>query len=386
MRRPWRVARGTARKSVPRSGTMARPRRASPRRPASPRTPAGRRRQASQRRPASGRTTTAGTSPRPRRTSRWSPRTRRVSRPTALPSRPWPRGTRASRRPPAPILANLTDSIPPPTRLVAPWRTMRVMGSLPRLAFLGHSTVLIELEGLRILTDPVLLDRVIVLRRIVTPVEPALYSGIDAVVLSHLHLDHFDLASLRVLGPDVQVVVPRGAASLLRRSGFERVTELAPGEATSIGGLSVTATRAAHGGFRPPFGPRAAAVGFLLEGRESRIYFPGDTDLLPEKAELGADLDVALLPVWGWGPTLGPGHLDPARAAIALRLLRPSFAMPIHWGTFWPYGLGRVRPGLLTEPPREFAALAAEAHPQGTVLLAAPGEHVSFTPSRRRDI
>ena len=102
------------------------------------------------------------------------------------------------------------------------------MGSLPRLAFLGHSTVLIELEGLRILTDPVLFDRVTVLRRIVTPVEPTLYSGIDAVVLSHLHLDHFDLASLRLLGPEVELVVPRGAAGLLRRSGFGRVRELAP--------------------------------------------------------------------------------------------------------------------------------------------------------------
>jgi len=248
------------------------------------------------------------------------------------------------------------------------------MGSLPRLAFLGHSTVLIELEGLRILTDPVLLDRVTILRRIVTPVDPALYAGIDAVVLSHLHLDHFDLASLRVLGPDVQLVVPRGAAGLVRRSGFARVTALAPGESTSIGGVAVTATRAAHGGFRPPFGPRAEAVGYLLEGAASRVYFAGDTDLFPEMADLGRDLDVALHPVWGWGP------LDPARAATALRLLRPSFAMPIHWGTFWPYGLGRVRPGLLTEPPLEFAARAAEAHPQSRVLLAAPGEHVSFMP------
>lgn len=258
------------------------------------------------------------------------------------------------------------------------------MGSLPRLAFLGHSTVLIELDGLRILTDPVLFDRVTVLRRIVTPVDPGLYAGIDAVVISHLHLDHFDLPSLRFLGRATELVVPRGAGELLRRAGFDHVTELAPGESTSIGGVSITATRAVHSGFRPPFGPRAAAVGYLIEGAESRIYFAGDTDLFPEMADLGprggADLDVALIPVWGWGPTLGPGHLDPTRAAAAVGLLRPSFAVPIHWGTFWPYGLGRVRPGRLTEPPLDFAARAAEAHPKATIVVTPPGESIAFAP------
>ena len=254
------------------------------------------------------------------------------------------------------------------------------MASLPSLAFLGHSTVLIELDGLRILTDPVLFDRVTLLRRIVTPVDPGLYAGIDAVVISHLHLDHFDLPSLRFLGSATELVVPRGAGDLLRRAGFEHVTELAPGEGTRIGGVSITATRAVHSGYRPPFGPRAVAVGYLIEGATSRIYFAGDTDLFPEMEELAPDLDVALIPVWGWGPTLGPGHLDPTRAAAAVGLLRPAFAVPIHWGTFWPYGLGRVRPGLLTEPPLEFAARAANAHPKATIVVTPPGESIAFAP------
>ena len=250
----------------------------------------------------------------------------------------------------------------------------------PRLTCLGHSTVLIELAGLRILTDPVLFDRVTLLRRVVTSLDPSLHADIDLVLLSHLHLDHFDLPSLRLLGPRVRVVVPAGAGPLLRRSGFDRVDELAAGERIVVGSLTATATPAAHGGFRPPFGPRAAALGYLLEAGSARIYFAGDTDLFPAMADLGRDLDVALLPVWGWGPSLGRGHLDPRRAAEALRLLRPRYAVPIHWGTYWPFGLGRVRAGRLSDPPLEFAARAAEIRPETTVLVTPPGQAVSFVP------
>jgi L-ascorbate metabolism protein UlaG (beta-lactamase superfamily) len=251
------------------------------------------------------------------------------------------------------------------------------MDEMPRLTFLGHSTVLIELAGLRILTDPVLFDRIGPLRRVVTPLGADLYSRIDLVLVSHLHLDHFDVSSLRLMGPDVRLVVPKGAASLLGRLGFEHVLELGPGEGLVTGSVSVTATAAVHGGFRPPFGPRAAAVGYMIETGTARIYFAGDTDLFAGMADLAPDLDVALLPVWGWGPNLGPGHLDPKRAAQALELLRPRYAIPIHWGTLWPLALGRVRSGRLAHPPREFAALAAETHPEGTVLITPPGQPVS---------
>ncbi|MFI5254289.1 MAG: MBL fold metallo-hydrolase [Candidatus Limnocylindrales bacterium] len=250
------------------------------------------------------------------------------------------------------------------------------MDSFPRLAFLGHSTVLIEHAGLRILTDPVLLDRVTLLRRVAPSVDPALHADIDLVLLSHLHLDHFDLPSLRLLGPGVRLAVPRGAGALLRAAGFHDVHELAAGERLVMGPLTVTGTPAVHGGYRPPLGPRAAALGFLLEAEGWRTYFAGDTDLFAGMADLAPGLDVALLPVWGWGPGLGPGHLDPGRAATAMRLLRPRFAVPIHWGTLWPYGLGRVRPERLSGPPREFAALADRD--QGQVLVTPPGQRVSF--------
>jgi len=89
---------------------------------------------------------------------------------------------------------------------------MPLVEALPSLTFLGHSTVLIELGGLRILTDPVLFDRVGLLRRVVNPLDPGLYARIDVALLSHLHRDHFDLASLRLLGQGVRLLVPAGAS------------------------------------------------------------------------------------------------------------------------------------------------------------------------------
>ena len=83
-----------------------------------------------------------------------------------------------------------------------------------------------------------------------------------------------------------------------------------------------------------------------------------------------APLDVALLPVWGWGPSLGAGHMDPARAAAeAAALLRPRLAIPIHWGTLYPVALHRVRPIPLTDPPHLFARFAASLAPDVDVRI-----------------
>jgi L-ascorbate metabolism protein UlaG (beta-lactamase superfamily) len=145
-----------------------------------------------------------------------------------------------------------------------------------------------------------------------------------------------------------------------------------PGDQTRVGPVTVTTTLARHGSFRPPLGPNGESVGYIAEGSRRRAYFAGDTDLFAEMGQLG-DLDVALVPVWGWGPTLGRGHLDPARAADALTLLRPRLALPIHWGTLWPRGLDRVRSSRLRMPPREFASRAADVAPGVEVARVPPG-------------
>lgn len=252
-------------------------------------------------------------------------------------------------------------------------RVARVAGEPMRLTYVGHATVGIELDGVRILTDPVLRDRVAHLRRYGPSPDVAAFERVDAVLISHLHLDHCDLPSLRRLGEATRLIVPRGAGSFLRRRGFERVEELAPGEATMVRSIAVTATGAEHSGFRPPVGPVALAIGFLLAGSR-RIYFAGDTDIFPAMAQYGQALDVALLPIAGWARTLGPGHLDPTRAAEALRLLRPAVAVPIHWRTFARPGLSPRAATFLTEPPHVFSREAARVAPDVEVRIIPPGE------------
>jgi L-ascorbate metabolism protein UlaG (beta-lactamase superfamily) len=237
--------------------------------------------------------------------------------------------------------------------------------------------VLLELGGVRLLTDPVLRDRCLHLRRHGSSPSPEVTADLDGVLISHLHHDHVDLPSLRRLSRNVPVVGPQGSAGLLGRAGYRRTIELAAGESTQVGGVGITAVPAEHDGRRAPFGPSAEAIGFDIRA-ERRAYFPGDTDLFKEMSELAGKLDLAMLPVWGWGPRLGPGHLDPERAAQAAALLRPSVCVPIHWGTFYPRGLQSRRPRPLRDPPRRFAARVAELAPEVDVRVLEPGGSTDF--------
>jgi L-ascorbate metabolism protein UlaG (beta-lactamase superfamily) len=245
-----------------------------------------------------------------------------------------------------------------------------------RIVFLGHATVLIELDGVCLLTDPLLRARVAHLRRQVPPVDRTLIRDLDAVLISHLHHDHLDLASLRMLGRGVPLLVPAGAGAWLCRQGFDTVSELAVGAEANVGALAVAAVRAHHDGRRLG-GPHAQAVGFLVRGRRA-IYFAGDTERFPEMSSLSQRLDVALLPVGGWGPTLGPGHMDPLEAARAVGLLQPRLAIPIHWGTLLPIGLTRRHEARLGDPPRRFAEHVARLNPDVEVRILAPGQATTF--------
>ena len=246
------------------------------------------------------------------------------------------------------------------------------------LEFIGHSTVLIELDGVRILTDPVTRSRIGPLRRVEAVPHRGRLHGVDLVLLSHLHWDHLDVPSLRDLGRHVPLIVSAGAGTWLRGAGFEDVREVTVGDAVEVGGVRIVTVPAVHSGYRPPFGPTAPALGFTVHGSRS-VYFAGDTDLHAGMADLAGTIDVALLPVWGWGPTLGRGlHMDPLRAAESLRLIRPRAAVPIHWGTYWPHAMGRILPERLVEPPAAFAEYAAELAPDVRTLPTAVGDVVGW--------
>lgn len=255
------------------------------------------------------------------------------------------------------------------------------MSAPEHLTYLGHATVLLEVGGVRVLTDPVLRQGATFLRRLPHAPHARMVTDVDVVVISHLHHDHLDLASLRLVTSRAVLVVPHGAAHWLRAKRLgQHIVELAPGEEYQHGPLTVTATPAVHSGKREPFGPTADAIGFMFRAGPAAVYFAGDTDLFPAMGQLAepGELDVALLPVWGWGPNLGPGHLDPGRAAEAVRLLEPTYAVPIHWGTLAPVGMHRMRLSRLYDPPHEFAAAVASAGLPAKVLVTPPGRRVAF--------
>jgi L-ascorbate metabolism protein UlaG (beta-lactamase superfamily) len=246
------------------------------------------------------------------------------------------------------------------------------------LGYIGHATTLMRLDWTTVLTDPVLRGWLGPLRRQAAAPSPEVAMIPDAVLISHVHRDHLDVRSLRRLRPSTPLIVPRGASKWALRGGTEDVREIGIGETVSVGAVDVTAVRAVHNAHRDrTWGEPIQPLGYLLKVRNRTVYFAGDTDLFPEMSEFGP-VDLALLPVWGWGSSIGEGHLDPERAARAVEMLRPRLAVPIHWGTFYPIGLRRLRPEPLTEPPREFARLAGGLVPEVEVRVLEPGSETEL--------
>ncbi|MEU6391564.1 MBL fold metallo-hydrolase [Streptomyces sp. NPDC046939] len=243
----------------------------------------------------------------------------------------------------------------------------------------GHATCTVEDAGTRVLTDPLFARRLAHLRRRRGAPPPPSAARADVVLVSHLHADHLHLPSLGRLAPGTRVLVPRGATRSvpgLRRLRALDIMEVEPGAVVKAGGVSVRAVHASHDGRRLPVGPqRSPALGYVISG-EARTYFAGDTGLFDDMAKAVGDVDVALLPVGGWGPHLGPHHLDAARAAEALARIAPRSAVPVHYGTYWPIGLDAVRPHEFHTPGEEFVRQAALRAPDVAVHQLAHGESV----------
>jgi L-ascorbate metabolism protein UlaG (beta-lactamase superfamily) len=279
----------------------------------------------------------------------------------------------------------MDDGSPDPATAYRSKRAIRLDGQWcdhagmdANLVYLGHSTILAALPGMTVLTDPVIRPWIGPLRRTAQcPVPDRADLEADAIIVSHGHHDHLDLPSLRSLAGKSPIIVPAPLGRMVSRRGVTNVVEIRAGETIRVGKGTITAVPAYHSNMRMPFGPAADALGFVLAAGSLRVYFAGDTDLFPGMADL-RPLNVALLPVWGWGPMLGAGHLNPERAAAAVELLSPSLAIPIHWGSYWPAGMSRVAPGRLHAPPLEFRDAVVRLGLATRVEILGPGQRTAI--------
>jgi len=250
-----------------------------------------------------------------------------------------------------------------------------------RLTYVGQGTVLIEMDGLRILTDPVLKRWVGPLRRYGPLPDHSVRHGIDVVLISHLHIDHLDPASLRLLPKSAVVIGPPLTGQTVHRVGFKTVVETRRGTTLHVGDVEVRAVHAKHTRRRWVLSAATEPLGFIVHG-SSTIYYAGDTGVFEGMEDLHERIDVALLPIETWGMRPPEGrHLSPRSAARALTLLRPRMAVPIHWGAFYLPGSAFAGKEATyawfqrtKRRPEAFVEMAAESTPDIEVRILAPGQ------------
>ncbi len=247
------------------------------------------------------------------------------------------------------------------------------------VTWLGHSTVVLDLGGTRLLTDPLLRRHAGLLRRRGGRPPGTLWRGVDAVLLSHLHHDHADLKSLRMLDGSQPIITAWRNALWLRRRELPGATPPEGGWLeVGVGGMvSVALTPAVHQSRPMPHRPNQAN-GHIVRSREGGVvWVAGDTALFPGLGvipdQAGAQVDLAVVPVSGWGPRLSEGHLGPAEAADACALVGARWAAPVHWGTLHLPAGQHLPAGWMDRPGEEFVAELARRAPGCQPLLLRPG-------------
>jgi L-ascorbate metabolism protein UlaG (beta-lactamase superfamily) len=253
------------------------------------------------------------------------------------------------------------------------------------LTWWGHSTVALDIGGCRLLTDPLL-------HRWAGPLQrrdrgavpsPEAWTGTDLVLLSHLHHDHADLRSLRRLG-QVPILTGRRNAEWLRTKGLAGT---ALDGWTRVGDVGVRLVPAVHRSRRMPHRPNDAH-GHLVVSPDAAVWVAGDTSLYAGMSDLPglADrrrIDVAVVPIGGWGPRLSPGHLGPEEAAVACAWTRARYAVPVHWGTFHLPPMGFFG-SWMRRPVDEFSDALRRTAPACRLVRLEQGRTWTWRPGEER--
>jgi L-ascorbate metabolism protein UlaG (beta-lactamase superfamily) len=250
-----------------------------------------------------------------------------------------------------------------------------------RVTWLGHSSVLIEIDGHRVLTDPVWSERASPLswvgpkRWYAPPIPLAELPPIDAVVISHDHYDHLDYPTVLAMKDwDTTFVVPLGVGAHLASWGVPeaRIVELDWWERTRVRGLEIVGTPSRHASGRTGIDKDATLwAGFALLGPQHRAYYSGDTGLFPAMKDIGArpgPFDVTMIEVGQYHSAWPDWHIGPEQAVLAHRMVQGRVLLPVHWGLFTLAAHG------WTEPIERVLAAAEKAG--DTVVVPKPGQGI----------
>jgi L-ascorbate metabolism protein UlaG (beta-lactamase superfamily) len=253
------------------------------------------------------------------------------------------------------------------------------------ITFIGHSSFLLQVDGRKVLIDPVFSKRLILLRRQRRPgVRMDELPAIDLVLLTHAHMDHLDLASLRrvvratrrLTGRAPEVVVPRGVEDLVESLGFSQVHRLEWWEQIDVLGLKVTMTPCKHWGARMFRDVYRGYGGYVVEGGGQSVYHSGDTAYFEGFREIGRRLkpEVALLPIGAYFPdSYRSVHTSPEEAVRGFVDLGADSMVPMHYGTF---PLGREP---MDEPLKRLEAEAARLGIKEQIKVLEEGETMNLS-------
>ncbi len=246
-----------------------------------------------------------------------------------------------------------------------------------RIIPIGHSTALIQLDGLNIITDPIFSNRILYFsKRYMEPGIPfEKLPKIDAIVISHEHYDHFDKATLKNFDKNIPIIVSKGLKNKVENLGFKDIREIEWWESAKINSVKITAVPVKH------FLSHASS--YVIEGTKT-VYFAGDTGLNGYFEEIGKKfkIDAALLPMGAYRPHLSfiPGfsesmrrvHMNPEDIPVAQDQLKAKVVVPIHWGVF------KITAEPIEEPREKMEQIINRQNLDSKIKILEPGETFNF--------